>query len=336
MSCSWSRILVVILGAATPALAAEETPAKENSPNTPSEGESTAAPPSPRDFDAPHIDYPPLQGLRAPASIYVDHTYESTSDLSTFWWVRGRGANYRMAVGGLYQLGGLRLNAEVPVQYTQLHIDSLMGQPPTDADRSKAVLSLGDIITGAAYSWDLPIEAAKTYLGPSLRVRLPTHTTQYRFGLIDGSTMAFGFPYYLHLAPSVLFSTRLGPLALTLSEGALAMLAKDINLGGIPQQIPNLYFWESHLAADIAATDWLHFSVEFLSCLQLGQTYVSNMPELNGIKAHFINPGMTLDFGGYRLVVAGRFGLPGHSTRDFGVITFSGSHALLARLSYVF
>jgi hypothetical protein len=70
--------------------------------------------------------------------------------------------------------------------------------------------------------------------------------------------------------------------------------------------------------------------------MQLNQVNVSNMTNLNGTRALFINPGMTLDFGGYRLAVAGRFGLPGHSTRDFGVITFSGSRALLARLSYVF
>jgi len=60
------------------------------------------------------------------------------------------------------------------------------------------------------------------------------------------------------------------------------------------------------------------------------------MTNLNGTRAVFINPGVTVDLGNYRLALAGRFGLPGRSSRDFGVITFSGSNAYLARLSYVF
>jgi len=331
----WSPILVFLLGAATPALADEDSPADVTNPDAPSEAELAGTPASPRSFDPPRIDYPPVQGLGRGISLYVDHTYESTDDLSTFWWVKGRGRNYRVAMGGLFQLGNLRMNAEVPVQYTQLFIDSLMRLSPTDADRSKAAFSLGDVITGAAYLWDLQIEAAKTYLGLGLRVRWPTHTTKYRFGLVDGSTLEFGFPYYLHLAPGALLSTTLGPVSLTLKEGVLAMLAKDVWLG-VLQPIPNVYFWESHAAVDVAATDWLDFSVEVLSCVQLNQVTVTNMTNLNGTRAVFITPGVTVDLGNYRLILAGRFGLPGRSSRDFGVITFSGSNAFLARFSYMF
>ena len=298
------------------------------------EGEATVG--FPRSFDAPRIDYPPVQGLALGISLFVDHTYETTDDLSTFWWVKGRGTNYRLAVGGLFQFGNLRLNAEVPVQYTRLSIDSLMQLPPTDADRSKTAFSLGDIVTGAAYLWDLPTDATKTYLGLGLRVRWPTHTTKYRFGLIDGSTLEFGFPYYLHLAPTALLSTTLGPISLTLNEGVLAMLARDVWIGEILQPIPNVYFWESHAAVDLAVTDWLDFSFEVLNCVQLNQVAVSNMSNLNGTRAMFVAPGMTVDFGDYRLILAGRFGLAGRSSRDFGVITFSGSNAYLARLSHLF
>jgi hypothetical protein len=332
----WSRILVPILGATVPAFAAESPPAADASPDAPSGAEASVTPTSPREFAPPPIDYPPVQSLGTRTSLYVDHTFETSNDLSTFWWVKGRGRNYRVAVGGLYQLGGLRLNAEVPAQYTQLFIDSLMGQQPTAADQNKASLSLGDIATGAAYVWDLPIESAKTFLGLGVRVRWPTHTTKYRFGLLGGGVLEFGFPYYLHLAPAVLLSTHLGPLSITLNEGALAMLSRDVWLGDVLQQIPNLYFWESHATADLTATDWLDFSIEFLSCVQLNHVYVSNMTNLNGTHAFFINPGITFDIGSYRLAIAGRVGLPGHSARDFGVITFSGSFAIVARLSYVF
>jgi hypothetical protein len=336
MRCFWSPILVLVLGAATPAVADDETQLGESTPDASNEGESTTVAGFPRSFDAPRIDYPGVQGLALGMSLYVDHTYETTNDLSTFWWVKGRGKNYRVAVGGLFQFGNLRLNAEVPFQYTQLSIDSLMGLQPTDADRSKAAFSLGDVITGAAYLWDLQIEAAKTYLGLGLRIRWPTHTTKYRFGLVDGSILEFGFPYYLHLAPGALLSTTFGPVSLTINEGVLAMLARDVWIGDILQPIPNVYFWESHAAVDVAATDWLDFSVEVLNCVQLNQVTVSNMSNLNGTRATFITPGVTVDVGNYRLILAGRFGLPGRSSRDFGVITFSGSNAFLARLSYMF
>jgi hypothetical protein len=332
----WSFVLVLLLGATGPAFADEDFPLGESSPDASGEGDTTSAPASPKGFYPPNIDYPPLQGLGTSSSLYVDQTFESTNDLSTLPWVKGRGRNYRLAVGGQYQLDGLRLNAEVPVQYTQLSIDTLMGVEPADSDRSKSVISLGDIATGAAYLWDLPIQAAKTNLGLGLRVRLPTHTTKYKFGLQGGGTVEFGIPYYLHLAPGVLFSTHMGPVSLSLSEGVLAMLARDVWIGDLLQPIPNLYFWESHVAADVAATDWLDISVEVLSCVQLGQVTVSNMTDLNGTRAVFINPGVTVDFGNYRLALAGRFGMPGRSSRDFGVITFSGSNAYLARLSYVF
>ena len=336
MRCFWSRTLVLLLGFTTPAFADEESPVDEASSDASSEREPKTAPALPPGFDPPHIDYPPLQGLGMGISLYVDHTYETTNDLSTFWWVQGRGTNYRLSVGGLFQLGNLRLNAEVPVQYTKLSIDLLMGSPPIDADRSKAVFSLGDISTGAAYLWELHIGTAKTYLGLGMRVRWPTHTTKYSFSVQNQGTVGFGFPYYLHLAPAVLLSTHLGPLSFTLSEGVLAMLARDAWIGDILQPIPNIYFWESHVAADIAATNWLDLSVEFLSCFQLNHVDVSNMSNLNGTQAVFINPGATLDLGGFRLAVAARFGMPGRSSRDFGVITFSGSNAYLARLSYVF
>ena len=122
----WSPILVLVLGAATPALADDESPVEGSHQDTSSEGESTVVPDLPRSFDAPRVDYPPVQGLALGMSLYVDHTYETTDDLSTFWWVKGRGRNYRVAMGGLFQFGNLRLSAEVPLQYTQLSIDSLM------------------------------------------------------------------------------------------------------------------------------------------------------------------------------------------------------------------
>jgi|GEM_PF-1500209 len=331
-----SRILVLVLGLAAPALADEEDlPAGEPALDAaPANANPTVGPIQP--FVPPSVDYPGVIDLGPRLALYVDHTYEYTNDLSTFWWVQGRGDNYRVAFGGVYAFGNLRVHAEVPLQYTRLAIDTLMYQPPVDADRTKAAFSLGDVITDAAYFTDLSIDGFPTHLGFGLRVRWPTHTTKYQFGLIDGSILEFGFPYYLHLAPSAFLSTSYGPVFLVVNQGALAMLANDVSLGGVIQRIPNIYFWESHVVAGLAATDWLAFTVEMLSFVQLNRVDVEQMTNLNNTKAVFLNPGVTFDLGNYRVAVAGRLDLAGRSSRDFGVITFSGSRALLIRLSYLF
>jgi hypothetical protein len=321
----WALVLAPL------ARAYEDSPIPEAGTEPSSSGAGPIQP-----FVPPGIDYPGILDMGPRLSLYVDHTYESTSDLSTFWWVRGRGNNFRVAVGGTYAFGGLRLHAEVPVQYTQLAIDSLMQLPPTDADRTKAALSLGDIITDAAYYWDIVGETMLTHVGLGLRVRWPTHTTKYQFGLIDGSTLEFGFPYYLHVAPAALLSTSYGPVFLVANQGVLAMLAKDIDLGGVLQRIPNIYFWESHVALGLAATDWLAFTAELLTFVQLNRVDVEQMTNLNDTKAVFLSVGPTVDMGNYRLAVTWRHDLAGRSSRDFGVITFSGSRALLVRLSYLF
>jgi len=335
-----SKILVLVLGLAAPAFAYEDSPADEPGTETMASDPALATGPI-QPFVPPAIDYPGVIDLGPKLALYIDHTYEYTNDLSTFWWVRGRGNNYRVAFGGVYAFGNLRVHAEVPLQYTRLAIDSLMGKQPTDADRTKAALSLADLITDAAYFWNLSIGAMPTHVGLGMRIRWPTHTTKYSFGLVTGSTVEFGFPYYLHLAPAALVSTSYGPVFLVANQGLLAMLAKDVNIGGVIQPIPNIYFWESHVALGLAATDWLAFTVELLSFVQLNRAVLidpttSTQDSLIDTRAVFLNPGVTLDIGNFRLAAAGRLDLTGKSTRDFGVITFSGSRALLARLSYLY
>ena len=331
-----SGLAALVFGFATSALALDKVPYEPTNESIAIPGAGPRQP-----FVPPGVDYPAIVDRGPELSLYVDHTYESTRDLSTFWWVRGRGSNYRLTFGGVYRSGGFQAQAEIPVQYTLLTIDTLMQQAPNDADRTKAELSLADVIGQGAYFWELPTQDAPTYVGLNLRVRFPTHTTKFKFGLIDGSTMEFGFPYYLHLAPSMLLSTSYGPLFLVANQGLLAMLAKDIDLGGVLQKIPNLYFWESHVAAGVAATDWLSFTLELLSFAQLNRASINDptsgqQANIDDVKAVFLNPGLTIDLGDFRLAMAGRLDLSGRSSRDFGTLTFSGSRAFLTRLSYLF
>jgi hypothetical protein len=290
-----------------------------------------------RPFDPPGIDYPPAQAVGVGTSLYVDQTYETTSDLSTFTWVTGHGDNFRTSIGGTLAIGGLHLAAEIPLQYTRLHIDTLQGNPTAPQDRDKTTLSLGDITTGGGYLWTLPVDAIRLQVGPTLLARLPTHTTQFAFTLASGYIITFGFPYYLHLDQGLVFLATTKFLTIRIEETLLQMLAvvRQVTFDGIPMSIPDLYFWESHFAAIAQPLDWFGFSVELVSCIQLNRVDDGGYTTLHNVKALMLEGGPAFDFGSFRASVVGRFGLT-HGAQDFGVITFSGTRAVMGRLSYVF
>jgi len=153
---------ILPLAGAAPAFAQEDEPevppppAGEPDAEVPSFASAPAPSPPTKLPIPPGVDYPPVQALRGESTIYLDYTYEISNDLSTFYWVKGHAAGHRVALGGNLHLGGLQLNAELPVQLTQLFIDSLGNQAPTAADREKSSYSLADVIAGAATSGELP------------------------------------------------------------------------------------------------------------------------------------------------------------------------------------
>ena len=176
----------MVLGVTSTTRAAEEVPEADGADDAPKMEKQIEFTPA-RAFDPPGIDYPAAQALGIGTSLYVDETWETTSDLSTFNWVTGHGDNFRTSIGGTLALGDLRLAAEIPLQYTRLHISTLQGYDTAVQDRDKAAWSLGDVITGASYLWSIPGDAIRLQMGPSLRARLPTHTTEFTFTLANGS-----------------------------------------------------------------------------------------------------------------------------------------------------
>jgi hypothetical protein len=329
-----STILVVVLGITSTTRAADDVPEGDGLVDAPKRDEQIEPSPA-RAFDPPGIDYPAPQAFGTGTSLYVDETWETTSDLSTFTWVTGHGNNFRTSLGGTLTIGELRLAAEIPLQYTRLHIDTLQGLPTADQDRDKASWSLGDVITGAGYLWSIPSDTIRLQMGPSLRARLPTHTTEFTFTLANGTPLTFGFPYYLHLAAGLVFLASSGFLTLRIDQGVLAMLAKDANIDGVRQPIPNLYFWESHYSVIAQNTGGWGGSAELVSCIQLNRIDDGGYTTLHNVKALMFEVAATVEFGTYRASMVGRFGLT-HGAQDFGVITFSGTKAVMGRLAHVF
>ncbi len=324
----------MVLGVTSTTRAAEEVPEADGADDAPKMEKQIEFTPA-RAFDPPGIDYPAAQALGIGTSLYVDETWETTSDLSTFNWVTGHGDNFRTSIGGTLALGDLRLAAEIPLQYTRLHISTLQGYDTAVQDRDKAAWSLGDVITGASYLWSIPGDAIRLQMGPSLRARLPTHTTEFTFTLANGSPFTFGFPYYLHLAPGLVFLASSAFLTVRIDQGVLAMLAKDANIDGVRQPIPNLYFWESHYAIIAQSTGGLGGSAELVSCIQLNRVDDGGYTTLHNVQALMVEVAATMDFWTYRASLVGRFGLT-HGAQDFGVITFSGTRAVMGRIAYVF
>jgi hypothetical protein len=329
MRCLHLPAWLVFVAVTSDALAQEDEPdAKLASAAEPAAAAKSIPPPG--------MDYPALQALNGSSTLYIDHTYETSDDLSTFYWVKGHASGYRVALGGSLRLGAFQANVELPVLLARLFIDNLgSASPPLPSDRQKSSFSLGDVVGGGSYAWQLSTDPVTALLGLGMRVRLPTHTMTYSFGLIDGGTYSFGFPYYFHLAPAGLFLVSYGPLSLTINQGLLAMLAKNTTLLGLPLNIPNVFFWESHYALSFLAAGWLALSVELINCIQLSHIGDQNFQNLNHLRAFYLDPALSFDLGSYRIALAGRFGL-GKDTQKFGVITFSGSRALLARVSYLF
>ena len=94
-----SIVLVLVLASSATALADEEsTPVEAPADPDAVTTERAVGPAQP--LIPPGIDYPGIVDLGPRMSLYIDHTYEYANDLSTFWWVQGRGNNYRVALGG--------------------------------------------------------------------------------------------------------------------------------------------------------------------------------------------------------------------------------------------
>jgi hypothetical protein len=279
------------------------------------------------------MEYPGIQRLFQPSGLYIDHTYERSSDLSTMAWVGGSGRNYRVGFGATWKRGPWNFSAELPLQYTRLTIEKLQEMEPAPADRSKGALSLGDLLLGSTYGGRTRVGPVALSLGAGLRVRVPTHTMRFSFGLINGGTVTFGIPYYLHASPTLIAGATFGDLAFTMNQGVLGMFSKDIDIGGIPQPVPTIYFWESHYALSLTGLGPLTLWTELTYCHQLNAIQVVNFERVNGIDALSVQPGIAWRIDRYVVIAEARLGVT-KDTQDLGIVAFAGNHAFLVRMAY--
>jgi len=238
-------------------------------------------------------------------------------------------------VGGSYRLRRFQFDLELPsLQHTVLDLVSpnmLFVILPEDAHQTTT--SIGDLRFGAQWTermgrdHDGPIAG-----GFSLRVRLPTHTTTYRFHLQDGTIGTYLLPYYVHIEPAALFAATWGPLAFTMNQGGIVLVGPDGDVAGLPIVVPTIYFWDAHYALACAMGRYLAASVEFDTTIQLNTLDPVMYPNLSHLKALSIVPALQVHAGTYRIDALARFGL-NRAAEAFGVIAYSGKTSFILRVS---
>src|SRR5205823_3336742 len=94
----------------------------------------------------------------------------------------------------------------------------------------------------------------KMLVGAALFVRIPTHTTKFKFSSPAGD-LDFDFPRYVHIAPSVLFATSYGPFSFFTNQGALLMPGTSVKTNISSTDYPSLFFYDGHFTVGMFLPD---------------------------------------------------------------------------------
>jgi hypothetical protein len=290
------------------------------------------------------VDGPELRLPESPTRLYLDGAYASSSDLSALQLIQGSAKNVRFSLGGALRWHRFAFEAEIPfVQVTTVDVTEVSGgQPPIPADAHQTGVSFGDIRVGAIWTAHLAGDALVGGFG--LRVRLPTHTTNFTFHTQPAGTppppllpLTYAFPYYFHFEPTVVLGGALGRFTFVVNEGLDVLWGPNGQIEGQLVVVPTIAFWDSHLAIAFAPVDLIGASVELGTDVQINNTNDPQFP-ISDIRSVWIAPAVQLHLGDYRVDLIARFGMPGvaHGTDAFGVLQFVGTNSYTVRVGRSF
>jgi hypothetical protein len=328
--------LCLLAAARAPAARADEARPATTAPTTERSVLSTYYP-SP-------VDGPELRLPESPTRLYLDGTYASSSDLSALQLIKGSGSNVRFSLGGALRRHRFAFEAEVPfVQVTTVNVTAVSGgQAPIPSDAHQTGVSFGDMRLGAIWTAHLSGDALVGGFG--LRVRLPTHTTNFTFHTQPAGTpppplipLTYAFPYYVHFEPTVILGGALGRFTFVVNEGLDILWGPNGEIEGQLVVVPTIAFWDSHVAIAFAPVDVIGASVELGTDVQINNTNDPQFP-ISDIRSAWIAPAVQLHLGDYRVDLIARFGMPGiaHGTDAFGVLEFVGTNSYTVRVGRSF
>jgi hypothetical protein len=332
---------VVPAGAADGAAAA---PAAEAAVPAPAPPRAPKEPSVLSTYYPPPVDGPELRLPESPTRLYVDGAYATAGDLSALQLIEGSAKNVRLAVGGTLRWHRFAFDGEVPfVQVTTVDVTAVSGgQPPIPQDAHQTGISFGDVRLGAIWTEHLLGDALVGGFG--LRIRLPTHTTNFTFHVQPAGNppppllpLEYGFPYYAHIEPAAILGGALGRFIFVVNEGLEVLWGPNGQIEGQEVVVPTIMFWDSHVAVAYAPVDVVGASVELGTDVQVNDTNDPQFP-ISNIRSAWVAPALQLHFGDYRVDLIARLGLPkvAHGTDAYGVLEFVGTNSYTLRVGRTF
>lgn len=337
-------LLTLLAARASTARADEDDDAKAAKAAEPAEAAEPARPAAPDDLAPPEtsvlatyypppVDGPALRLPESPTRLYFDVAFAQSKDLSALPYIAGSGTNFRFALGGVKRWRRFAFEAEIPfLQITSLDVTAVPGGVP-DPERQTG-LSFGDVRLGAIWTARLAGEALVGGFG--LRGRLATHTTRFDFFLpTDGSMVSYVFPYYFHIEPTAILGGALGRFTFVINEGLLVLIGPNGEFLNMEVVVPNVVFWDSHVAVGYAPFDVLGASVELGTDVQVNTVNDTQFP-INDVRSAWVAPALQIHAGPIRIDLIARIGLGGRGTNAFGVIDYIGTSSYTLRTTWAF
>ena len=288
-------------------------------------------------YDPPSVEAPRLRNAEPRTVVYVDAAYGRTNDLSALPDIAGKAHGFRVAAGGSLKLGRFQLDAELPAG--QLTTLNLVDPNPVfqidPGDKNQTALSLGDSRLGAQWTDVFAPDSLALVAGFGLSLRLPTHTTEYTFHLVDGSPGLYVLPYYFHIQPTLILGEALGPVSLVMNQSLLMLIGPNGKVADVPVITPTIYFWDAQVGVSARLTDGFGLSCALNTTFQLNQLDMVMFPNLNKVRSAYVVPGAQLHVGAYRIDLIGRIGVT-RGAEQLGVLTFQGTDSVTVRVTRIF
>jgi hypothetical protein len=249
--------------------------------------------------------------------------------------VAGNAQNIRFTLGGAWRWRRFSFEGEVPfLNVTLLHVTQIVGGPPQNPDDvDQTIYSFGDVRLGA--TWTQPLVGTDTLVGGfGLRARLATHTAQYHFD-VDDLVTTYVFPYYFHIAPTVILAGVLGPFTFVMNQGALFLVGPDGYY--LDQKIvePTIIFWDAHYAVSYSPIPFLGMSLELVTTIQLNHVPGIDFQKFNDVRAVWLAPGLQFHVKGWRVDLIGRYGV-NRGEELLGVLEYVGERSVTLRVGRAF
>ena len=127
----------------------------------------------------------------------------------------------------------------------------------------------------------------------------------------------------------------MGNFSFVTNQGPFILTGPDGQVLDLPIPVPNIYFWDAHLAIAYRIAEAITLSVEGNYTHQLNDLDPVMFPKLSDIRAIAVAPALQVRFDRYRVDAVTRIGLS-RGAEVLGVLGYAGSRSFVLRVSRAF